>query len=314
MEVMIRKHHDTRRFDAEKHLKDSIKRWQITFDGIKDSIFLLDCNGIIIQANKSASKLLNKTEAEILGHNCFEVVHSSSDNIEDCPFIRMKQSKKRERMLLPVGEKWFEVIVDPILDDNGYLSSVVHFISDITEWKKMEDSLKKSEEKFRQTFVMSPDSININRLADGMYVSINEGFTKLTGYFSEETIGKTSEELNIWVDPDDRDKLIKGLKDCGKVENLEAGFRMKDGSVKFGLMSATIIDLDGDPHILNITRDNTERKQAEIAVKKKVEELEWMNKMMIDRELKMIELKKEINILLNKLGENDKYVIHEKGK
>ena len=49
-----------------------------------------------------------------------------------------------------------------------------------------------SEELFRKAFVTSPDSININRLSDGLYVSINNGFTKITGYSEDETIGKTS--------------------------------------------------------------------------------------------------------------------------
>jgi PAS domain S-box-containing protein len=123
--------------------------------------------------------------------------------------------------------------------------------------------LRESEEKFRKAFILSPDSININRLEDGMYVSINNGFTKITGYTPDEAIGKTSLELDIWVDPQDRQRLVTGLKKTGEVENLEARFRAKNGDIMYGLMSASMLELKGIPHIISITHDITERKQAE---------------------------------------------------
>jgi len=130
----------------------------------------------------------------------------------------------------------------------------------------MEDPIKRSEEIFRKVFTMSPDSVNINRLSDGLYVSVNEGFKHVTGYSEEEIIGKTSFEVSIWVDSDDRDNLVRGLKADGKVANMETRFRMKDGTIKYGMMSAAVIDLEGIPHILSMTRDITQRKEIEHAL------------------------------------------------
>ncbi len=98
----------------------------------------------------------------------------------------------------------------------------------------MTRALHASEEKFSKAFHTSPDLVNINRLTDGQYIDINEGFTHLTGYQKEDVIGKTSLELNIWANPEDRAKLVKGLQTTGTVDNLEAGFRYKDGTVKTG--------------------------------------------------------------------------------
>jgi len=134
---------------------------------------------------------------------------------------------------------------------------------DMTEQKQAENLLRQSEEKFKAAFITSPDSININRLSDGMFISINQGFTRIMGYSEEEIIGKTSVELNIWIDVADRNKLIAGLKEFGKVENLEARFKAKDGTQRNGLMSATIINLHTVPHILSITRDITEVKRLQ---------------------------------------------------
>jgi len=121
--------------------------------------------------------------------------------------------------------------------------------------------LLESEDLFRSAFLTSPDSININRLHDGMYVDINEGFTIITGYTAKDVLGKTSVELDIWENPDDRLRLIKGLQDSGYVENLEAVFKVKNGSTKTALMSARIFSFKGEPHILSVTRDISERKK-----------------------------------------------------
>lgn len=129
--------------------------------------------------------------------------------------------------------------------------------------RKIHEALQVSEERFRMAFKTSPDSININRLSDGLYVEINGGFTEITGYTEEEVIGKSSLEINIWHDSKDRERLVKGLQKDGYVKNLEALFRVKDGSLKTGLMSARIIDLNGEPHILSITRDITPNRVAE---------------------------------------------------
>jgi len=129
------------------------------------------------------------------------------------------------------------------------------------------DVLARSEEKFRKAFYTSPDSVNINRLEDGMYISINPGFTKIMGYAEDDIIGKTSVACNIWNNIEDRQRLVAGLKRDGSVVNLEADFRAKDGTIRHGLMSASIIDLNGVSHILNITRDVTNRKEAQEALR-----------------------------------------------
>jgi PAS domain S-box-containing protein len=130
-----------------------------------------------------------------------------------------------------------------------------------------EIALRQSEEKFRLAFQTSPDSINFNRLSDGVYIDINEGFTKLTGYTREDAIGKSSIDINIWYDLKDRKRLVNALKNEGYIENLEAKFRRKDGQIGVGLMSARVLRLNQEDVILSITRDITERKQAEAALR-----------------------------------------------
>ncbi len=124
-----------------------------------------------------------------------------------------------------------------------------------------------AEEKFRKAFAMNPDAMTINRMSDGLFVSINDGFSKITGYSEEDIKGKTSNEINIWTSTSQRETIIESLLAKGTVQNLEGKFRQKNGTIRNGMLSATIIDLDNVPHILTITRDTTPSKKSEEALK-----------------------------------------------
>ena len=139
---------------------------------------------------------------------------------------------------------------------------------EISECKSTIQEIKSSEEKYRLAYTVSPDSININRLSDGMYISVNEGFTKILGYTEEESMGRTSLEMNIWIDSEDRMKMVREVENKGFIKNFEARFQSKDGKIVFGLLWASLIDLEGVPHILTVVRDITVRKLAEEALAK----------------------------------------------
>ncbi len=156
------------------------------------------------------------------------------------------------------------------------LNSTIEMAFDLFDANRItEESMNamiESEERYHSAFMTSPDSVNINKM-NGEYVEINDGFTQLTGYTREDVLGVLSSEIRIWARPDDRVKLIKYLTEEGVVENLESLFRCKDGSLKTALMSARVIKIKDEPHILSITRDISERKQFEETLKTKNEEL-----------------------------------------
>jgi PAS domain S-box-containing protein len=179
------------------------------------------------------------------------------------------------RVVLPrQGVKWLygTAQVQGLPDGSAVLYGI---IMDITERKRAEDLLRLSEEKFATAFRATPDAVNLTRMSDGAYLEVNEGFVAITGYTQEEVIGKSSLELSIWVDPEDRARLVRGLAENGIVRNLEAEFRRKDGSTLIGHMSACFIDLGGEKFILSITRDITEQvnSQKELLKIQKLESL-----------------------------------------
>jgi PAS domain S-box-containing protein len=133
--------------------------------------------------------------------------------------------------------------------------------------KNLEASIIEAE-KYRVAYMTSPDAININRMSDGMYVSVNEGFTNILGYSEADAVGKTSLELNIWVNPDDRADFVKELELKGFVKNFETRFLSKDGSIVNGKIYGSKIEINGIDHILSVSRDITIRRKAEAALAK----------------------------------------------
>jgi PAS domain S-box-containing protein len=139
---------------------------------------------------------------------------------------------------------------------------------EIASLKNKLDQVKKSEDKFKTAYATSPDAININRLSDGMYVSVNEGFTNILGYTESDALGRTSLDMNIWFNPDDRRYIVSEVLAHGRAKSYETRFVAKSGKIVTGLISASLIKLDGVDHLLSVTRDITNRKNTEEALAK----------------------------------------------
>ena len=144
-----------------------------------------------------------------------------------------------------------------------------------SERLRAEEALRISEEKFSRVFHLSPDAITINRLEDGKYLDANQRFSEILGYTREEVLGRSSVpgDLGIWVDGSARDRLLEQLLARGEAIGFEAQFRRKDGSVLTGLMSAKLLDIHGERRLLAMTRDISERKQAEEALRETAQRL-----------------------------------------
>ena len=131
----------TDRQRAAEELRLAAFKWRTTFDAIGDPVGLMDQEGNILQCNQAMADQVGKPFPEIIGRRCWEVVHGTSGPIDNCPMVRMRQSHQREESVLPVGENWFKVTVDPILDAAGNLTGAVHLIADITRIKRTEEKL-----------------------------------------------------------------------------------------------------------------------------------------------------------------------------
>ncbi len=137
------------------------------------------------------------------------------------------------------------------------------YFMDNTEHELAKEALAISEEKFNKAFFSSPDWFVISTLEEGFYLEVNEAFLQTTGYRRDEVIGRTSVELGIWVNEEDRKRAVELLEKEGQVRNMEVQFRMKSGEIRWMLWSAEPIEYQGEKCLLAMARDITEIKKAE---------------------------------------------------
>jgi len=270
----------TERKRSEQALLESEKKYRLLADNARDVIWIRDMDLKLTYASPSVEMVRGYTPEEAMNQDLNEVLTPDSARLAVQTFAQILQDLSSGKdvpseynidleHICKDGRKiWMECMISPLKDGEGNVVGILGVSRDITERRQAERGLWESEEKFRLTFSSSPDAVNINRLKDGLYVDINEGFTRLTGFTRQDVIGRTSEEIQIWADMADRNKLVRILKEKGICVNLEARFRRKDGSLTTALMSARVISLQGEPHIISITRDISDRIEAEEAIRK----------------------------------------------
>ncbi|SDH82876.1 PAS domain S-box protein [Propionivibrio dicarboxylicus] len=151
----------------------------------------------------------------------------------------------------------------PILQDDEIGHLVAGFNRLLDSLSAKDVALRRSEARYRASVQASQDFINITRMSDGCYVEVNQAFLDSTGYRRDEVIGRTSIDLGIWADPEDRDRLVNALRRDGKCLNLEARYRRKNGELGWGVMSASLVQIDGEAMVVSVTRETTEWKRAD---------------------------------------------------
>ena len=184
-------------------------------------------------------------------------------------------------------------------------------IREINEHKETESNLRDSVEMFSKSFHSAPFLMVLVDLDSRRRIDVNEKFTQITGYKSEEIVNTNINEINLHVNHSEKfEEGLKILAKKGSLKNFSLPIRTKAGKERILLYSGEIINLgDGRRYALMAAEDITERKQAEEKMKSRNIELEIFYEATVNRELTMIELKKEINELLEDKGEKPKYKI-----
>ena len=260
----------SRDISERKQAEAELERARDFIENVEDACFEMDLSGNLTFHNELFLKTTGYTYDEYMALSRWDRyptreeakrVFKIYDHVYQTgiPAISAESKSLRKDGVTTISE----VSITLVRDKSGNNVGFRGIGRDITSRKRVEETLRESEERFRLAFSTSPDAININRLSDGLYVDINDGFTRLTGFTREDAIGRTSREISIWCNPIDRQKLMDGLNESGYYANLEAEFRRKDGSVTTALISANIIILKNVPHILSVTRDISDRRRME---------------------------------------------------
>lgn len=254
---------------AEERLRESEDRYRAIFENTGTATVILE-DTVILLANRRFEILSGYSREEVEGKiNWAEFV--AGGDLE-----RMQEYHRLRQIASSLAPEQYEF---KFVDRHGNLRDVnvtvglipgtgrsVASLIDITERKMTERALKESEEKFSKAFLLTPHIIAVSSEDESRYVEVNETFCKTFGYGHDEVIGKTSFELDIWDDPQDRWRMIQALSDTGSVRNMEIKFRKKSGETFIGLISSDIVTFKGERCLLSVTTDITELRLARDAL------------------------------------------------
>ncbi len=261
---------------TEQALKESEETYRLLIKGapFPTAIYI---NETIYFCNAATLKLVEAERYDdVIGKNVFDFVHPDSKasvRQQYEAFIKGEKLPPTEEKILTLKGNTRYVFVHSVLTRFEGKEAVLVQMIDITEWKRSQQALQESEERFRLAFRTSPDALSITRLNDGVVVDVNDGFTRITGYTRDEVVGKKPEELGLWLSAEERDAFVKQLLKNGEIANQETRFRLKDGRIIHALLSARTFKLNGVPHILSIAKDIEPLKQAQKALQESEERL-----------------------------------------
>ncbi len=239
-------------------LSESEAKYQQLVERMAEIVFALAPDGTVTYISPAIEQVLGYKPAEVLGQSIFNFLHG-----EDVPAgeermaaLRAGTAGSREwRFLTKSGQvKWLRASSRPVIKD-GRVVEITGVSMDITESKSL-------QERFWKAFLASPTPMTISRLEDGRYVEVNEHWLKLGKYERDEVIGHTSTEIKIWS-VEERAKFAAALRETGSVRNLEVNFHFGRGKPFTGLLSAEVVELDGEQCVLASILDITELRSVE---------------------------------------------------
>lgn len=131
------------RRELQQAILTAAREWRTTFDAIHDAVCLLNERCEILRCNRAMTEYVGKSFVEILGRSCCALVHGSPEPVENCPTLRAYETGRRETMTMQMKDRWLSFVADPVLDEGGNVTGVVHIIADITERKRAEEALQR---------------------------------------------------------------------------------------------------------------------------------------------------------------------------
>lgn len=297
---------------TEKDLWQSRQEFQSYFESGSIGMSVSSPDKGWIELNQQFCKMLGYTKNELLGINWMDLSHpddlpANLDLYQQALDGKLDRYQMNKRFIRKDGTILY-VILSVIFQRNedGTVHHILASYVDITERKLAEVALKQSEEKYRTLLELAPDAF-FHGDSKGNLILVNDKAIEFTGFSEEELLAMNMSDLfsqNVLNEKPLRyDLLIHGNTIIAEREIVK-----KNGNRIQVEMNSKAMP-DGTFQCL--MKDITDRKMAEEALKQKIAELERFNNLTVDRELKMIEMKKEVNLLMARLGEKEKYKIVE---
>lgn len=256
---------------AEGALRESEERFQQVAENAQEWIWEVDADGLYTYASPVLEEILGYKPEEIVGKKHFyDLFHPDDrEKVKKAAFEVFDQKQPfREFPNLNVHkngrEVWLSTSGVPILDEKGNLLGYRGADTDITERKRAEEKLVKSEANYRAIFDSANDAIFIHDLETGDILDVNKKMCEMYGYTVEEARRVNVEALSEGVPPYTQEDALTWIKKAveGEPQLFEWTAKDKAGKLFWVEVNLKRSVIGGDERLLAIVRDITERKRA----------------------------------------------------
>ncbi|MDX2097862.1 MAG: PAS domain S-box protein [Leptolyngbyaceae cyanobacterium bins.59] len=261
----------TEKKQTELALQESEERYRRIVETTSEGIWMLDVNGYTSYVNGTMAMLLGYNPQEMMGMPLFAFMDLEGQALART-YLERRQQGIREKHDFKFQRKngsdvWAIVSTTPIFDPQGTYQGVFAMLTDITDRKQLEEELRQSEYKFR-TIVENANDLIYIMSADGRIAYMSPNSTAIYGYSPEDMEGET---FDRFVYPDDLEAAASHVHRVLNGERFSFELRSfhKDGNIRwFNSNVSPFQTADGDTVLMGISRDVTERRQAEEALQR----------------------------------------------
>jgi len=299
----------TERKQAEEALMVSEQHYRNVYNTAPLAFVLWDRETRVTDWNNHAEQMFGWTREEIVGQNFFDYIIPESTRIHVQVIVKLLLEGKLPSYSINENiTKSGRIIVcewnnSIIKDSGGNVMEVISLGLDITERKRAEEALKQSELRYKNIIRTTQDGFWYVD-TDGRFLDVNEAACEMLGYERGELLKMKISDIEVIEDEADVIRHIAKMRDAGG-DRFETKHKRKDGTIVEVEVTTTFIKDADNERIFVFARDITERKQAEEEIKKRVKELEDFYDMAIGRELRMKELKEQMEEMKEQLGKHE---------
>jgi len=249
---------------AAEALRVSESKYRDLVENIAEIVFATDTEGRVTYASSAVTNVVGYHPEELLGRSIFDLAHPEDAEAMLQRFranLAGETGQSEWRVFSKSGQlRWLRASGRPKYRD-GQLIGVTAVAMDITERKAL-------EERFLKAFHASPSAMTISRLEDGRYIDVNGRWLQMVEMERERVVGRTSMELGF-LTADQRAALRAGLQQQGSMRDREFHFRSGAGRPFTALMSAELVEINGEPCVLAAIQDVTAQRQLELQLRQK---------------------------------------------
>ena len=270
----------TERKSTDQKIIEGKLKLDTALASISDAVLISDNEGNLKEFNDAYVKFHRFSERSECAMTLAEypdIIELFNDNGEFVPSelwpvskaLRGESFTNEEYMLhrKDTGETWSgSYSYGPVRNKYGEIAGSVIVVRDITKQKLVQKAITESEVKFRTIFDQSPICIAIRDVDDGKLFDVNYSWEQIFGYKKEEVIGRSIEDLGLYLQNEDYESNVKALHEHGKIANKPMRFQNKSGNIVSVLYSADFITFNDNTCILVMITDITLQVMQQVSI------------------------------------------------